>query len=194
MHHPIDRLTHTTAFVTPVVEHWLEWEGSFRHHVFCVAETNADSDCAIWTMDGQLRYPTLVPYEDPSDWEVADPGTTDKQATLELSVGFVSWTGRISEVLAGEELAVGRCQHRDLHRLWPRLMSLELVCPNPEANYWISLQCLESTSSGMLLEHLWWCIHSIDWCEDICHPRDVSNLNVDLKTVYQIEQLGRYLQ
>ena len=24
MHHPTDRLTHTIAFVTPVVEHWLE--------------------------------------------------------------------------------------------------------------------------------------------------------------------------
>ena len=24
MHHPTDRLTHTMAFVTPVVEHWLE--------------------------------------------------------------------------------------------------------------------------------------------------------------------------
>ena len=24
MHHPTDRITHTTAFVTPVVEHWLE--------------------------------------------------------------------------------------------------------------------------------------------------------------------------
>ena len=24
MHHPIDRITHTMAFVTPVVEHWLE--------------------------------------------------------------------------------------------------------------------------------------------------------------------------
>ena len=23
MHHPTDRVTHTTAFVTPVVEHWL---------------------------------------------------------------------------------------------------------------------------------------------------------------------------
>ena len=22
MHHPTDRITHTTAFVTPVVEHW----------------------------------------------------------------------------------------------------------------------------------------------------------------------------
>ena len=24
MHHPTERITHTTAFVTPVVEHWLE--------------------------------------------------------------------------------------------------------------------------------------------------------------------------
>ena len=26
MHHPTDRITYTTAFVTPVVEHWLEQE------------------------------------------------------------------------------------------------------------------------------------------------------------------------
>ena len=26
MHQPTDRITHTTAFVTPVVEHWLERE------------------------------------------------------------------------------------------------------------------------------------------------------------------------
>ena len=26
MHHPTDRMTHTTAFVTPVVEHWLKQE------------------------------------------------------------------------------------------------------------------------------------------------------------------------
>ena len=26
MHHPTDRISHTTAFVTPVVEHWLERE------------------------------------------------------------------------------------------------------------------------------------------------------------------------
>ena len=26
MHHPTDWITHTTAFVTPVVEHWLERE------------------------------------------------------------------------------------------------------------------------------------------------------------------------
>ena len=28
MHDPTDRITHTTAFVTPVVEHWLERETS----------------------------------------------------------------------------------------------------------------------------------------------------------------------
>ena len=26
MHHPTDRIAHTTAFVTPVAEHWLERE------------------------------------------------------------------------------------------------------------------------------------------------------------------------
>ena len=26
MHHPTDRIAHTTAFVTPVVEHWLKRE------------------------------------------------------------------------------------------------------------------------------------------------------------------------
>ena len=26
MHHPRDRIAHTTVFVTPVVEHWLEQE------------------------------------------------------------------------------------------------------------------------------------------------------------------------
>ena len=26
MHHPTDMITHTTAFVTPVVEHWVERE------------------------------------------------------------------------------------------------------------------------------------------------------------------------
>ena len=34
MHHPTDRMTHTTAFVTPVVEHWLEQEIAQWVHVF----------------------------------------------------------------------------------------------------------------------------------------------------------------
>ena len=33
MHHPTDRITHTTAFVTPVLEHWLEREiAQWVHH------------------------------------------------------------------------------------------------------------------------------------------------------------------
>ena len=38
MHHPTDRIAHTTAFVTPVVEHWLEeinrdeWRITDRNH------------------------------------------------------------------------------------------------------------------------------------------------------------------
>ena len=33
MHHPTDRITHTTAFVRPVVEHWLEREiARWVHH------------------------------------------------------------------------------------------------------------------------------------------------------------------
>ena len=33
MKHPIDRIAHTTAIVTPVVEHWLEREiAQWVHH------------------------------------------------------------------------------------------------------------------------------------------------------------------
>ena len=32
MHHPIDRITHTTAFGTPVVEHWKREIGQWVHH------------------------------------------------------------------------------------------------------------------------------------------------------------------
>ena len=34
MHHPTDRIAHTMAFVTPVVEHWLEQEiAQWVHHM-----------------------------------------------------------------------------------------------------------------------------------------------------------------
>ena len=34
MHHPTDKITHTTAFVTPVVEHWLKREiAQCVHHM-----------------------------------------------------------------------------------------------------------------------------------------------------------------
>ena len=33
MHHPTDRIAHSTAFVIPVMEHWLEWEiAQWVHH------------------------------------------------------------------------------------------------------------------------------------------------------------------
>ena len=36
MHHPTDRIAHTTAFITPVVEHWLEREVlDALHSVHC---------------------------------------------------------------------------------------------------------------------------------------------------------------
>ena len=36
MHHPTDRIAHTTAFVTPVVAHWLEREIAQRVHTMKV--------------------------------------------------------------------------------------------------------------------------------------------------------------
>ena len=41
MHHPTDRITHITAFVTPVVEHWLEREIAQCAVVECVLFENA---------------------------------------------------------------------------------------------------------------------------------------------------------
>ena len=46
MHHPTDRMTHTTAFVTPVMEHWLERIYNsvthLRHNILCIRkEENA---------------------------------------------------------------------------------------------------------------------------------------------------------
>ena len=41
MLHPTDRITHTTAFVTPGVEHWLEREiAQWVHHVGSIHEQN----------------------------------------------------------------------------------------------------------------------------------------------------------
>ena len=33
MHHPTDTIAHTTAFVTTVVEHWLEREELWQHTI-----------------------------------------------------------------------------------------------------------------------------------------------------------------
>ena len=43
MHHPTGRIAHTTAFVTPVVEHWLEREIAQWVHPTCEYRVSAVS-------------------------------------------------------------------------------------------------------------------------------------------------------
>ena len=45
MHHPTDRITHTTDFVTPVVDHWLEREIAKRN-----INTSNSCDQRCWKM------------------------------------------------------------------------------------------------------------------------------------------------
>ena len=48
MHHPTDRITHTTAFVTPFVEHWLEREiAQWVHHEESIQQPIAPSENAL---------------------------------------------------------------------------------------------------------------------------------------------------
>ena len=47
MHHPTERITHTTAFGTPVVEHWLEREiARWIHDVAADRVTGHARSCA----------------------------------------------------------------------------------------------------------------------------------------------------
>ena len=49
MHHPTDRITHTTAFVTRVVEHWLEREIVYVYiYSFIVATLVVGMLCMNW--------------------------------------------------------------------------------------------------------------------------------------------------
>ena len=42
MHHPTDRIARTTAFVIPVVEHWLEQDiAQWVHHEGLIRQPNA---------------------------------------------------------------------------------------------------------------------------------------------------------
>ena len=44
MHHPTDRIAHTTAFVTPVVEHWLEQlDTMIFKYIFLVGLSSQDN-------------------------------------------------------------------------------------------------------------------------------------------------------
>ena len=49
MHHPTDRIAHTTAFVTPVVEHWLERE---------IAQAGTRNSSMGPPHEGSIRRPT----------------------------------------------------------------------------------------------------------------------------------------
>ena len=44
MHHPTDRIAHTTAFVTPVVEHWLEQEIARLYGVRHMIKDHSDNE------------------------------------------------------------------------------------------------------------------------------------------------------
>ena len=49
MHHPTDRITHTTVFVTPVVEHWLEREiAQWVHHEGSTHRTMSERSYQEW--------------------------------------------------------------------------------------------------------------------------------------------------
>ena len=55
MHHPTDRITHTTAFVTPVVEHWLErkiaqWLLIAINMILCQGDTSLMHLCRLFTL------------------------------------------------------------------------------------------------------------------------------------------------
>ena len=57
MHHPIDMIVHTTAFVTPVVEHWLEreiaqWVKSMHAHL----KTNMISEVNVSMYSVNISY------------------------------------------------------------------------------------------------------------------------------------------
>ena len=47
MHHPTDRIAHTTAFVTPVVEHWLEREIGTVKYSYALSRIEEIFDCLV---------------------------------------------------------------------------------------------------------------------------------------------------
>ena len=76
MHHPTDRITHTTAFVTPVVEHWLEREiAEWVHHEGLIRWPMKECSYygATWEMVGMRnskRYRERKQAEIETDWFV----------------------------------------------------------------------------------------------------------------------------
>ena len=67
MHHPTDRITHTTYFVTPVVEHWLERE--IAQWVHPMKDRSDDPSHHERTLLPR-SYISLLPYMKSSTWTV----------------------------------------------------------------------------------------------------------------------------
>ena len=63
MHHPTDRIAHTTAFVTPVVEHWRKECIKF---VYGVSDKIRGARCSSGVR--AFTYGALVRRIDPSWW------------------------------------------------------------------------------------------------------------------------------
>ena len=51
MHQSTDRITHTTAFVTPVVEHWLDHHEGLDHNIYtkCLCHKSIFFKCFLIT-------------------------------------------------------------------------------------------------------------------------------------------------
>ena len=56
MHHPTDRIAHTTAFVTPVVEHWLEREMASTLESNYTSVNNRDNKINLNTSFSYVMY------------------------------------------------------------------------------------------------------------------------------------------
>ena len=86
MHHPTDRITHTTAFVTPVVEHWLEREIVQWVHPMkdlCDDPSHYERTLLPWS------YISLL--EEVAEMRVAYKGCTILQQCTDLHYQIVAW-------------------------------------------------------------------------------------------------------
>ena len=55
MHHPTNRIAHTTAFGTPVVEHWLELDGDINELDYMTSDTHVGSETVNTVVVHTLR-------------------------------------------------------------------------------------------------------------------------------------------
>ena len=70
MYHPIDRTAHATAFVTPVMEHGLEWKiAQWVHHEDINATDSSTVNVkkkkkkkCIWTFIAGIREPSICKF------------------------------------------------------------------------------------------------------------------------------------